>query len=152
MMSTDMTTSHEFITHLFLEMNVQKLKTVLSIVAAAATLTFGLASAQASPDTVAIKDLKLVGEKAAAKTNEHGFSHGGGHGYYGGGHGGGHGYYGGHRGGHGYYGGGHGYYGGHHGGHGYYGGHRGGHGYYGGHHGGHWKSPSDAVLSPKVSL
>jgi len=139
-----MTTSHEFITHLFLETNVKKLKSVLTIVAAAATLTFGLASAQASPDTVAIKDLKLVGEKTAEKTNEHGFNHGGGHGYYGGHHGG-HGYYGGHHGGHGYY-------GGHRGGHGYYGGHRGGHGYYGGHHGGHWKSPSNAAISPKVSL
>ena len=109
-----MTTSHEFITHLFLETNVKKLKSVLTIVTAAATLTFGLASAQASPDTVAIKDLKLVGEKTAEKTNEHGFNHGGGHGYYGG--------------------------------------HRGGHGYYGGHHGGHWKSPSNAAISPKVSL
>jgi len=116
---------------------VKKLKSVLTIVTAAATLTFGLASAQASPDTVAIKDLKLVGEKTAEKTNEHGFNYGGHHG--------GHGYYGGHHGGHGYY-------GGHHGGHGYYGGHRGGHGYYGGHHGGHWKSPSNAAISPKVSL
>ena len=124
---------------------MKKLKTVLGIVTTAATLTLGLASAQATPATVAIKDLKLVAEKSSAKPaafdRGHGYygGHHGGHGYYGGHHGG-HGYYGGHHGGHGYYGGGHGYYGG-----------RGGHGYYGG-RGGRWMTPAGASVSPKVSL
>ena len=130
-----MTVSHEPIIPLFMETNVKKLKTVLGIVTTAATLTLGLASAQATPATVAIKDLKLVAEKSSAKPAA--FDRG--HGYYGGHHGG-HGYYGGHHGGHGYYGGGHGYYGG-----------RGGHGYYGG-RGGRWMTPAGASVSPKVSL
>ena len=117
---------------------MKKLKTVLGIVTTAATLTLGLASAQATPATVAIKDLRLVAEKSSAKPA----ALDRGHGYYGGHHGG-HGYYGGHHGGHGYY-------GGHHGGHGYYGG-RGGHGYYGG-RGGRWLTPAGASVSPKVSL
>ena len=140
-----MTLSHELIIHLFMETNVKNLKAVLGIVTTVATLTLGLASAQATPATVAIKDLKLVAEKSSDKPA----AFNAGHGYYGGHHGG-HGYYGGHHGGHGYYGGGHGYYGGR-GGHGYYGGHHGGHGYYGG-RGGRWMTPAGASVSPKVSL